>query len=102
MSNRFLGFEVPGDMEAMIGYGTFVAVMDALEGAVSGGGYVAGDRFTAADVYVGSHIGWGLQIQSIEKRAAFEDYWARLVDRDAWRKATELDDALQAERNPPA
>ena len=37
-------------------------------------------------------------MQSIEKRAAFEDYWARLVDRDAWRRATELDDALQAER----
>ena len=98
VNNRFLGFEVPADMEAMIGYGTFAAVMDTLEGAVSGGGYVAGDRFTAADVYVGSHIGWGLQMQSIEKRAAFEDYWARLVDRDAWRKATELDAALQAER----
>ena len=98
VSNRFLGFEVPADMEAMIGYGTFAAVMDALEGAVSGGGYVAGDRFTAADVYVGSHIGWGLRMQSIEKRAAFEDYWARLCDRDACRKATELDDALQAER----
>ena len=98
VSNRFLGFEVPADMEAMIGYGTFAAVMDALEGAVSGGGYVAGDRFTAADVYVGSHIGWGLQMQSIEKRAAFEDYWARLCVRDAHRKATELDDALQAER----
>ena len=102
VSNRFLGFEVPGDMEAMIGYGTFAAVMDTLEGAVSGGGYVAGDRFTAADVYVGSHIGWGLQMQSIEKRAAFEDYWARLCARDAWRKAAELDDALQADRNPPA
>ena len=69
---------------------------------MSGGGYVAGDRFTAADVYVGSHIGWGLQMQSIEKRPAFEDYWARLVDRDACRKAVELDDALQAARGTPA
>ena len=98
VSNRFLDFEVPADKEAMMGYGTFAAVMDTLETAVSGGGYVAGDRFTAADVYVGSHIGWGLQMQSIEKRPAFEDYWARLSARDAWRKATERDDALQAER----
>ena len=102
VSNRFLGFEVPGDMEAMIGYGTFGAVMDTLEGAVSGGGHVAGERFTAADVYVGSHVGWGLQMGSIEKRPAFEDYWARLVDRDACRKAAELDDALQAARARPA
>ena len=101
VSNRFLGFEVPGDMEAMIGYGTFAQVMDTLEGAVSGGGYVAGDRFTAADVYVGSHIGWGLEMQSIEKRAAFEEYWARLCDRPACRKAAERDDALQAARGTP-
>ena len=98
VSNRFLGLEVPGDMEAMIGYGTFAAVMDALEGAVSGGDYVAGERFSAADVYVGSHIGWGLQMQSIEKRPAFEEYWARLSGRDAYRKALEMDDALQAKR----
>ena len=102
VSNRFLGFEVPGDKEAMIGYGTFGAVMEALEVAVSGGGYVAGERFTAADVYVGSHIGWGLQMGSIEQRVAFSEYWSRLEVRDAWRRANEMDDALQAERSPPA
>ena len=69
--------------------------MDTLEGAVSGGGYVAGDRFTAADVYVGSHIGWGLQMQSIEKRAAFEDYWARLCD------PRRLAEGRRAGRRPP-
>lgn len=98
VSNRFLGFEVPGDQEAMIGYGTFGAVMDALEGAVAGDGYVAGEHFTAADVYVGSHVGWGLQMGSIEKRPAFCEYWARLADRDAYLRAGERDDALLAER----
>ena len=101
VSNRFLGFEVPMDKEAMIGYGTFGAVMDALEGAVSGGGHVAGDRFTAADVYVGSHVGWGLQMGSIENRPAFAEYWSRLSARDAHRRATEMDDALQEERATP-
>ena len=96
MSNRFLGFEVPGDKEAMIGYGTFGAVMDTLEVAVAGAGYVAGERFSAADVYVGSHVGWGLQMGSIEKRPAFSGYWSRLGTRDAWRRANEMDDALQA------
>ena len=98
VSNRFLGFEVPADKEAMMGYGTFAAVMDTLERAVAGGRYVAGERFTAADVYVGSHIGWGLQMGSIEERPAFTEYWARLAERDAYVRAGELDDALLAER----
>ena len=98
VSNRFLGFEVPADREPMVGYGTYGAVMDALEGAVDGDGFVAGERFTAADVYVGSHIGWGLQMGSIEKRPAFEAYWSRLSARDGYLRATELDDALQAAR----
>ena len=102
VSNRFLGFEVPSDKEAMIGYGTFGAVMDALEGAVAGGGHVAGDRFCAADVYVGSHLGWGLQMGSIEERPAFAEYWSRLSSRGAYRRAAELDDALLAERGRPS
>ena len=97
-TNRFLGFEVPADKEAMIGYGTLGAVMDALEGAVAGDGYVAGERFSAADVYVGSHVGWGLEMGSLEKRPAFSEYWSRLSGREACRRANELDDALQAER----
>jgi glutathione S-transferase len=42
----------------MVGWGNFGAVIDALEGAVSQADYVVGDSFTAADVYVGSQIGW--------------------------------------------
>ena len=102
VTNRFLGFEVPADKEAMVGYGSFGAVMDALEGAVAGDGYVAGERFSAADVYVGSHVGWGLAQGSIEKRPAFAEYWSRLSARDAYRRANEIDDALQPGRSAPA
>ena len=98
--NRALGFEAPADKERMLGYGTFAAVMDTLEQAVSGDGYVAGPNFTAADVYVGSHVGWGMQFESIEKRPAFEAYWARLKDRPALKRAEELDHAaMPAEGN---
>jgi len=69
-------------------------VMNALEIAVSQTAYVAGDKFSAADVYFGSQIGWGLQFKSIEARPAFEKYWARLVDRPAAIRAREIDDAL--------
>ncbi len=93
-TNRFLGFEPPADQRSMVGYGTFDAVMDTLERAVSGGGHVAGERFSAADVYVGSHVGWGLRMGTIEARPAFADYWSRLQGRDARRRAEEIDDAL--------
>ncbi len=99
VTNRSLGFEVPAGREAMAGYGSFGAVMDAMEGAVSAGPYVAGARFTAADVYFGSQIGWGLQFGSIDKRPAFEAYWARISDRPAHVRAAELDDAAMPKQD---
>jgi glutathione S-transferase len=99
VSNNALGLTVPADRERMIGYGSYGAVMDTLERAVSARPYVAGDSFTGADVYIGSHIGWGLQFGSIEKRKAFEDYWGRLKDRPAYLRATELDDAAMPKQS---
>ena len=94
--DRALGFEVPADKQGMVGYGTFAAVMDTLAGALSGSDFIAGTRFSAADVYCGSHVGWGLQYGSIEARSAFAEYWARVSDREAYRRANRLDDALAA------
>src|SRR5437868_13749607 len=93
-TNKAFGFTVPPDREAMAGYGTLAAVTDALEGAVSKGEYILGDRFSAADVYVGSHIGWGMQFGTVEKRPAFERYWERISARPAAKRAKEIDDAL--------
>ena len=92
--NRALGFEVPAEREAMAGHGNYPTVMDALEKGVSGTDYIAGSAFTAADVYVGSQIGWGLQFGTIEERPAFQAYWQRVSDRDAYRRANDIDDAL--------
>jgi glutathione S-transferase len=94
VTNKALGFEVPPERAMMAGYGSFAAVMDTLEHAVTRAAYVAGDAFTAADVYFGSQIGWGLQFGSIEKRPAFESYWARISARPAYARAGALDDAL--------
>lgn len=95
--NRRLGVEVSPEQERMVGYGSFQAVMDTLEQAVSKHPYIAGDRFSAADVYFGSHIGWGIQFESIENRPGFAEYWDRVSDRDAFRRANELDAALMPE-----
>lgn len=92
--NRALGFDIPADKRVMAGYGVFEQMMDVAEQAVTASEYIAGDAFSAADVYCGSQIGWGLQFGTIEKRPAFVDYWQRISDREAYRRAQELDDAL--------
>jgi len=93
VTNNALGFIPSEDRQRMVGYGSYGAVMDALEKAVKGKKYITGDRFSAADVYVGAQIMWGLQFGSFEKRKAFEDYWAGLKDRPALARASALDDA---------
>jgi glutathione S-transferase len=99
-TNKALGFEVPAERRRMCGYGSLDNVLDALEGAVSASPYIAGDRFTAADVYVGSQIGWGLTFGTLEKRQAFVDYVARISEREAYRRAKAIDDAaIPAEKN---
>ena len=94
--NKSLGFAVPADKAMMAGYGNFDQAMDGLEAAVSGKQFVAGDRFSAADVYVGSQVGWGLAFGSIEKRPAFEAYWAGLSQRPAYLRGKAIDDELIA------
>ncbi len=98
ISNKALNFVVPPGRERMMGYGTYEQTMDALEGAVSKGKYILGDEFSAADVYVGSAIGFGLMFGTIEKRPAFEQYWQRLSTRPACSRAKELDDAAAAQQ----
>ncbi|CAD7031872.1 glutathione S-transferase family protein [Pseudorhizobium halotolerans] len=93
VSNRALGFQVPEDRRVMIGYGSYAEVIETLENALTDRSYIAGSSFTAADVYVGSHLMWGMQFGSIDKRPAFEAYVRHLHDRPAHLRATELDDA---------
>ena len=94
VSNKAFGFVVPPEREPSIGYGSFERVMKALEDAVSASNYLLGEKFSAADVYVGSQVGFGLMFGTIEKRPAFERYWQRLTARPAYARARELDDAL--------
>ncbi len=96
MMDTHLGVAVPPEKEAMIGYGSLARAIDVLEGAVSANDYIAGPRFTAADVYVGSSIEFFTQFGMLDKREAFARYLDRLRDRPAWVRAREIDDALIA------
>ena len=102
VTDKMLGVEIPAGREVSVGYGSFAKVLDVLEAAVSKSDYAAGDRFTAADVYFGSQIGWGMQFGSIERRPAFEAYWARISQRPAAVRAREIDDGLIAAQSSAA
>ncbi len=97
---KSLGLLAPEDKQAMAGYGTFDHVIDALETALAPGPYLCGEQFTAADVYVGAQLGWGLMFKSIEPRPAFTDYVGRLQARPAAIRANQLDDAAMPKQEP--
>ncbi len=95
-SNHALGFVPPAEKRGMVGYGSREDVLDVLERAVSHDEYLLGHSFSAADLYLGAHIGWGMQFGTIEKRPAFEAYVGRLTSRPMAVRAREIDDALIA------
>ena len=96
ITNRSLGVVPTDQQQRMAGYGSYDRVVDVLEQAVAAHPYIAGERFTAADVYVGSQVIWGAQFGSLPKRDAFGAYIARLVSREAYVRAAALDDAAMA------
>lgn len=94
VTTRMLGFEVPADRRSTAGWGCYDDVLNVLERELTGREFIAGDRFTMADLYVGSHLGWGLQFGSIEPREVFKTYAERMAARPAAIRAGEIDDAL--------
>lgn len=101
-SNTAMGFDIPeGRARVMMGYGCYEDVIRTLEEVLDGRNYLVGDAFSAADLYLGSHLGFGMQFGTIDKRPAFEQYVQRLDARTAARRAREIDDALMPQQ-PPA
>lgn len=98
--DRTLGVKIEEKQERMVGYGNYERVMDTLAAAVARAPWLGGPAFSAADVYVGSQLIWGMQFGTIAKRAEFEDYAARLTQRPAYQAAKAIDAALGAQLAP--
>jgi glutathione S-transferase len=94
---RSMGWEVPGGKEMMAGFGTYERTVDALDGWLAAHPFVCGERFTMADVYVGSQVDWGIQFGTLPARPSFEAYAARLREREAYKAAKAIDGKLIAE-----
>lgn len=99
VTNKSMGWEPKDDQKATVGFGSFDLARETLIKAVSGPAFVTGDRFTAADVYIGSQVGWGLQFGTIPTSPELEAYRDRVYARPAWVRANELDNALMPEQS---
>jgi glutathione S-transferase len=93
---KALNVDVAPERQRMLGYGSMGDVLKALNLAIANGPYILGDKFSAADVYVGSQIGWGLQFGTFETTPAFAAYFERLSERPAFKRAKNTDDGLVA------
>ena len=78
----------------MLGYGNFDTVMEVTAKAVAAGPYLLGDRFTAADVVVGSTIRFGITFEVLPKLPEFMAYIDRLLARPAMQRTLALDEEL--------
>jgi glutathione S-transferase len=96
-TNRAQGWEVPADKERMFGYGNYDRVVAVLDELLSLRDYVCGDRFTAADVYVGSQIMFPMQFGMLPERESFVRYRDRLHAREAYQRANDIDGQIIAQ-----
>ena len=80
---------------ASLGYGDFETTMDAVAKAIAGRPYIVGERFTAADVVVGSNILWGMNlVKVIPERPEFRAYVQRISQRPASQRSFAKDQEL--------
>jgi len=92
----------PVDRPGALGYGGYEDTMNALEKALAPGPFILGARFSAADVYIGSQIAWGMMTKAIEPRAAFQKYVGLLTERAAYKRAAAQDEQYLEQLQPPA
>jgi glutathione S-transferase len=94
VTNHFAKWEPTTEQHRMFGYGSFDKVVSVLDELFTLHDYVCGNRFTAADVYVGSQIMFPLQFGMLPERQSFLHYRDRLQSRPAYKRATEIDEKI--------
>ena len=104
VTNKAAGFDPSEEKSRMFGYGSYDLAVNTLADHVASSAFVCGDRFTAADVYVGSQVLWGTQFGTLPSLPPFLAYAERLAAREAYQRAKDIDGKLIAEMqaNAPA
>jgi len=96
-SNKAAGWEPTPERQRMFGYGNYDLAIANLEKAIQGREYIAADYFTAADLFVGANVNFMLAFKLLEPKPVFVDYAQRMTNRDAYRRAKEIDERAAAE-----
>jgi len=97
ITSRSFGFEPTPQQQGMAGFGTVERTVAALESHLESRPFVCASRFTMADVYVGSSVGWGMAFGVLPASPVLSAYAARCEARTARQAAKAIDDALIAE-----
>jgi glutathione S-transferase len=73
------------ERKTAVGWGSYEDVVATLKKALAVGPYLLGDKFSAADVYVGSEVRWAMMFGApgLKGEKVFDDYVARLSARPA-------------------
>jgi glutathione S-transferase len=100
VTNHHAGWDPTPEQARMFGYGSYDKVVAVLDELFTLRDHVCGDRFTAADVYVGSAIMWGTMFGTLPKLDSFARYGQRLQERQAMQRAHQLDEEAQAQIQP--
>jgi glutathione S-transferase len=69
--------------ESQAGWGSYEAMLNAMESAVAGHAYILGEQFSMADVVFGGTLRYMLAFKMIEARPSFTAYAERLAQRPA-------------------
>jgi glutathione S-transferase len=94
ITSRALKFEPSPEQEAMVGWGSFERTMNTLDQFLTGRTWVCGERFTMADVYVGSQLDWGMTFGILPPNESFVAYVERIQARPAYKAAKAVDNEL--------
>ncbi|MFT3987314.1 glutathione S-transferase family protein [Aestuariivirga sp.] len=98
--DRSLGF-IPETQQdrSRVGYGSYEDVLNTLEQALAGTVFLAGNSFSAADLYMTAFLNFAMMTGAIEKRPAFEAYTARHIARPAFQRAQQIDNDLMPKKD---
>jgi len=97
VTNHANGWDPSEERRRMFGYGSYDEAIQVLADHFATHDYVCGDRFTAADVYVGSQVLWGTAFGTMTKLDPLLAYAARLEERPAYKRGKEIDNGLIAD-----
>ncbi len=77
-----------------VSFGTFDDLVANIDRRLQASPYIAGERFTAADVAMAGNIAYVMQQKWLPEKQAFVDYVARTKERPAAKRAQEKDLAM--------